>query len=327
MSTSLGDEIHQISVPIMGVPVASTSVYVLEGRRGPVLIDAGWNDDVAWAALSSGLSDLGWSVADIEGVVITHFHPDHSGLAGRIREASDAWIGMHEADIEFATNMMAADGNDLSEEIEDLRRAGAPEPEVRRYADTGGNADIARLTATPDRLLNDGDLIPVSGRTLQIVWTPGHTPGHVAVRMGGVLFAGDLIVSKTTPFVGGFTFPVEERDALGEYLTSLRQIASQPWTRVLPAHEDPISSVPDRVDEISAHHERRLANLYSVLDDQPCTLWEAASRMDWYRPWLEIDPLGWQLALAETSAHVRHLITRSMVTVTSATTFSRRRQR
>jgi glyoxylase-like metal-dependent hydrolase (beta-lactamase superfamily II) len=46
----------------------------------------------------AGVRETGHEVSDVTAVLVTHFHPDHFGLAARVREASGAWIGMHEAD-------------------------------------------------------------------------------------------------------------------------------------------------------------------------------------------------------------------------------------
>lgn len=69
------------SRPHPGQPLAYTLVYAVESPRGPVLIDAGWHHEDAWTALRDGLGTFGIDVADVHGVVVTHFHPDHSGLA------------------------------------------------------------------------------------------------------------------------------------------------------------------------------------------------------------------------------------------------------
>ncbi|WP_268761174.1 MBL fold metallo-hydrolase, partial [Frankia sp. AvcI1] len=74
------------------------TVYVFETADGPYLIDAGWDSDDAFAALAAGLDTVGTSVAEVQGVVVTHAHLDHFGMAGRIREASGAWVSLHPLD-------------------------------------------------------------------------------------------------------------------------------------------------------------------------------------------------------------------------------------
>ena len=87
-----------IPVPIPNNPLRYVLVYAFETDKGPYLVDAGWNTDDAYATLVAGLEQAGFSVGDVQGVLVTHIHPDHYGLAGRIREASGAWIALHPAD-------------------------------------------------------------------------------------------------------------------------------------------------------------------------------------------------------------------------------------
>jgi len=87
-----------VPVPLPMSSLRYVFVYVFETDRGPYIVDTGWNTDDAFAALSAGLKQVGSSIADVAGVLVTHIHPDHYGLAGRVREESGAWVGLHPAD-------------------------------------------------------------------------------------------------------------------------------------------------------------------------------------------------------------------------------------
>lgn len=91
--------VHSIRVPIPDNPLGFTLVYLVDTDAGPVLIDTGWDDPTSWDALTTGLTACGTSVEELTGILITHHHPDHHGLSEKVREASGAWIAMHEADV------------------------------------------------------------------------------------------------------------------------------------------------------------------------------------------------------------------------------------
>jgi glyoxylase-like metal-dependent hydrolase (beta-lactamase superfamily II) len=66
------------SIPVpLPIPLRYVFVYAFETDKGAFLIDAGWNTDDAFDALSAGLGQAGFEMADVKGVMVTHIHPDH----------------------------------------------------------------------------------------------------------------------------------------------------------------------------------------------------------------------------------------------------------
>ena len=83
-----------IPVPIPDNPLRYVLVYAFELDGGGVaIVDAGWNTDDAWAALNAGWPRPAAASSDVRAVLVTHIHPDHYGLAGRVREASGRGSG------------------------------------------------------------------------------------------------------------------------------------------------------------------------------------------------------------------------------------------
>ncbi|WP_242454556.1 MBL fold metallo-hydrolase [Bailinhaonella thermotolerans] len=295
-------------MPIPGNPLGYTLVYALESAGGPVLVDAGWSHPDAWAALSSGLAAIGMDVAGVRGVVVTHHHPDHAGLAGRVREASGAWIAMHEADARIVRlfRQVVADGTHRGFQAGMLRRAGADEDETAEVL-----GEVVDPPAAPDRDLADGELVDLPGRRLRAIWTPGHSPGHICLHLEDAdrLFTGDHVLPGITPHIGLFPLDDPDADPLGEFLSSLARIASLGELEALPAHQWTFHGTAARAREIADHHEERLAELLDVLGEaaRPLTLWETARGMRWNKPWEELPPVLRRLAAAEAAAHLRLL--------------------
>ncbi|WP_214323463.1 MBL fold metallo-hydrolase [Nonomuraea sediminis] len=308
----LGDGVWSVPVPIPGNPLGYTLVYAIESPRGPVLIDAGWNHPDAWAALRDGLAALGLDVSDVSGVVVTHFHPDHAGLAGQVREASGAWITMHEADAALVRLMHSfADGEHRSFQADMLRRAGAGEDAEA--------ATESRLSppALPDRELRDGDLVELQGRKLRAVHTPGHTPGHVCLHLEDAdrLFTGDHVLPDITPHIGIYPYDRDDIDPLGDFLESLERVRALGPLDALPAHEWIFPDVAARAAEIRHHHEDKLVRLAALLAEraEPLTIWETAAMMTWNRPWDQLSPMLRGMAAGEAAAHLRALEVRGAV--------------
>lgn len=332
--TDHGGGVRGIKVPIPDNPLGHTLVHVLDTDRGPVLVDTGWDDPRSWDALVAGLGALGTAVADVHGVVITHHHPDHHGLSGRVREASGAWIAMHAADTEVVVRTRSAEPGVWFDYMSGkLAAAGAPEEHIAplRAARASGRMLPHGLrhgrgphlpglrAAVPDREIVPGELLPLAGRRLRAIWTPGHTPGHVCLHLeerhpanlpgNGRLFSGDHLLPGISPHVGLYEAPEDTRvtDPLGDYLDSLERIGRLDPAEVLPAHQYAFTDAPARVRELLRHHEERLTGLWELLAE-PLTPWGLAERMEWNRPWEQIPYGSRNIAVSEAEAHLRRLV-------------------
>ncbi|GDY53186.1 hypothetical protein SVIO_038090 [Streptomyces violaceusniger] len=182
--TDHGGGVWSIPVPIPDNPLGYTLVHLLDTDRGPVLIDTGWDDPTAWDALTAGLAACGASVADVHGVLVTHHHPDHHGLSGRVREASGAWIAMHAADAQVVRRTREAEPSRWLDYLEEkLGAAGAPEEHLaplRATRASGRTGLPGQRAALPDREIVPGELLDLPGRRLRAIWTPATPPAMSA---------------------------------------------------------------------------------------------------------------------------------------------------
>ncbi len=345
----LGGGVWSVPVPIPGNPLGYTLVYAVESPNGPLLVDAGWNHPDAWAALRDGLAVAGMDVAEVSGVVVTHFHPDHAGLAGQVRQESGAWIAMHEADaalVEYMHGMSDDAHSDFQSEMLKLAGAGADEiaavhagsspraakaedpsissREMKAEGPSGGPRAVKaegsrgrQVPAMPDRRLRDGDLIDLPGRKLRAVHTPGHTPGHICLHLEDAdrLFTGDHVLPDITPHVGIYPYDRTDVDPLGDFLESLGRVGELGMLDALPAHEWIFPDVAARTAEIRHHHEEKLERLHAQLSEraEPPTIWETAAMMTWNRPWADLPPVLRGMAAGEAAAHLRTLEARGAV--------------
>ena len=304
-----------IPVPIPNNPLRYVLVYALDTDRGPYLIDAGWNTDESYDALRSGLDRMGSSVADVQGVLVSHIHPDHFGLAGRIRAESDCWVGMHPADIELIEGRYVEPGPLLQAVWDTLQMAGAPPDEMEALQQASMPVLPLVAATVPDVIMEDGFRPDIPGWDLRAIWTPGHTPGHLCFYDDGpkVLFGGDHILPRITPNVS--LLDEEDVDPLGDFLESLQKVAKCGAEEVLPAHEHRFVGVAERVEELTAHHEERFSQIERIVAAGGTTAWEVAAEMQWSRPWERISGFMRRMALFEALAHLRALEVRGRLVV------------
>ena len=293
-----------VPVPIPNNPLGFVLTYVFEVPGGVVLVDPGWNAPEAIAALEEGLAGIGASIKDTRGVLVTHIHPDHYGLAGWVREASGAWIGLHPADAALIPSRY----EDVDELLERtavwLAEAGAPASELESLQNASLFLRAAVHAARPDVLLEDGDRPEVPGWELVALHTPGHTPGHLCFHEGrsGLTLTGDHVLPRISPNIP--VHPQSGADPLGDYLASLERLRAYGDGMALPGHEGPVASLAKRVDELRAHHEQRLDETLARVAAGARTVWEVAQGLRWSRPWPEIHGFMRRAALGETQAHL-----------------------
>lgn len=294
-----------IPVPIPDNPLRYVLVYAFELDGGGVaLVDAGWNTEDAWSALNAGLAAAGGSISDVRAVMVTHIHPDHYGLAGRVREASGAWIGLHPADAVMLESRYGDTDELVANMTHFLADSGVPEDKLPDLAVASMVVKSMVTMAVPDVLFEDGRAIDLPGWPLRTIWTPGHSPGHVCFysEERKLLISGDHVLPRITPNISAHTQQVS--NPLGDFLDSLRKLEHLDTEEVLPAHEYRFADLPARLEEIIAHHADRLEEIEQVITRQPgATAWDITLQLHWSRPWDEIQDFMQRQANGETLAH------------------------
>lgn len=291
-------------------PLGHVNAYLFSHAGRYVLVDCGWDTDDVFETLERGLADLGARLTDIETLVVTHYHHDHYGMAGRLIRATGARLLMHPLDWERVQTQLR---DSASEDRQSDRWLLANGLDPDSVADVDDHIALVRSRATlaePAALLSDGERIAVDMGELEVVWTPGHSPGHVCLllRAHGLLLTGDHILTPITPHVGAWL--PGRGDALGDYLASLHKCDALEAVDALPAHREPFEGVHRRIAELLAHHDERTAQILAALGRGPADAGAVAGRLPWTRRALPLAELGsWhrQFAVAETIAHLINL--------------------
>lgn len=298
-------DIWSIPVPIPINPLRYVLVYLLASDSGIAIVDAGWNTDEAWEALNAGIAQAGWSIADVEKILITHIHPDHYGLAGRVRQASGAEIALHPLDGALLQTRYEEPDELISDMEVLLQDAGVPNEQITALTRASLEIRSFVTTSQPDVQLEDGDKINFGKLDLEVIWTPGHSPGHVCFYSPSqrLLFSGDHVLAHITPNVGVHT--QQHANPLQDFLASLERVASLDVDEVFPAHAYRFLGLKERAEEIIAHHHRRLNEIELLIRNNPgCTSWELTWKLPWSKS-LKNEPLYIQRAAnGEIMAHL-----------------------
>jgi glyoxylase-like metal-dependent hydrolase (beta-lactamase superfamily II) len=299
-----------IPTPFPGSPLLYVLSYAVAFNGGVALIDTGWPATEAWDGLVAGLAEAGWGIGDVKAVLITHGHGDHMGLARRVREASGAWVAMHEADANPTTQLPGSLEDFWRASYDALRQRGGLESDFSA-AKQGSGLDastFAEFALTVDRHLPDGEKPLGPDSSLVSIHTPGHTLGHTCFYDGdrNVLLTGDHILPRITPNIS--PAPGQDDDLLALYLGSVRALAEVPAEEVLPAHEYRFRGLAERAHGLLAHHEARLGEVMAAVHAAPgCTTVVVAEALRWSRPWEEMVGPQRRFAIGEAYSHLVYL--------------------
>lgn len=295
-----------IPLPLPKNPLRYVIVYVLETSGGVVLVDTGWSTADAWTALNDGLAVAGYTVADVRAALVTHIHPDHYGLAGRVREVSGAWIGLHPAD---AALLPARYGIDVPSLLAQMRAflidCGVPAGVIDELSEASMGVREFVALAEPDVLLEDGQRVEVAGWNLRAVHTPGHSPGHLCFHdtERRLLLSGDHVLPRISPNIA--LHAQQPANPLADFLGALQRVSGLDVDEVMPAHEWRFRGLRERAGQLAAHHEQRLSEVLDVLASHPgATCWEVTQRLTWSREWAEVRGYMRRAAVGETLAHL-----------------------
>ncbi len=298
-------DLWSVPVPIPNNPLRYVNCYVFGTPKGPVLVDPGWPLGEGWNALVTGLATIGTDVSSVHGVLITHAHLDHHGLATKVREASGCWVAMHPAEAAHLLSLRDI-GAVIAARQAWMETCGIPlEDRGALVVDPRRVRDLNDLK--PDLLIEDGEDARVPGRQLNALWTPGHTPGHLCfvLQEGDVLLTGDHLLPRITSTISSYR---DEESPLQDYLSSLDLLRPFDEREALPGHEYRFRGIAARVEDLRDHHRRRIAEIAAQLQRQPgASVWDVAQALTWSRSWRETTGYMRRTAIAETLAHLRLL--------------------
>lgn len=168
------------------------NAYIIQGGSSAVLIDTGADVIGHYEQIVTAWISMG--SPKIELILLTHLHSDHSGNVGRLRALWDAPVAIHEAEIQ-------------------ARKSRGEEWRV-------------------ERTLRGGEILSIGVAVIQVIHSPGHTPGHVCYYLTEerVLFSGDNVLPGTSTLIS----PPDGN--MTAYLSSLRALACLPAEVLAPGH-------------------------------------------------------------------------------------------
>jgi glyoxylase-like metal-dependent hydrolase (beta-lactamase superfamily II) len=302
--TAAGISMMRIPTPFQ---VGRVNTYLIEDEP-LTLVDSGPNSGKALDELERQLRALGRRIEEIELVLVTHQHIDHTGLIEIVARRSGAEVAAIEPLAPYLARYSESAELDDAHAAELMLRHGIPKQMVvalrtvsQGFRMWGGGAKVSRVLA-------DGERLALADRELEVQLRPGHSPTDTLFwdERRRILIGGDHLIGhiSSNPLLARPLDGSAERPrALVDYLASLRRTRELPVDVVLSGHGEPITEHAPLIDARLEMHRRRARKLARLIASEPRTAFELAQEM-----WGNVAVTQAFLTLSEVVGHMDLLI-------------------
>lgn len=269
-----------------GLPtqIAKVFSYTWQDRAIPEAV-AKLPDDFSLQQIVKGVQSAGYAMEDVDGLIISHGHPDHFFNGRKIQALTGAKTLAHIMDAPEISSPWGMVRNWMAQRLKLQATGMRSHRKPLSYFGQSENIDALGLSLNIDFPIFDDGRLEMDGETIPHVTIrhiPGHSPGGIGLIVGNgdekLICCGDTLLDPIT------TIP----DNLLHYLRTLAALKSlEDIAWALPGHGRIIRNIPERIAFFEAHHHKRLKNTFDGCR-QPVTVWDIAAIPDYFD--VHIDP-------------------------------------
>lgn len=284
------------------------NLYLFEEPGGYALFDTGLGDEAS-RALWTAVLDGPLKGKAITRLVVSHFHPDHAGLAGWLHDRFAPPLLMTQTEyLTVRLLQQPRDGRGEAHEAAHFRRTGLPAGDVDALLGRGLSY-LRRTTGIAPffEQLRPGGRIDLGGRSWTVLTGGGHAPEQAMLWCAAdkLFLAADQVLARISPNVSVWAMQ-PAADPLGDYIGSLEALRDgiDPEALVLPGHNLPFRGLPARTGELLEHHDHRCDLIAAACAAEARTAAELIPVL-FHRA---LDPHQLGFAVGETLAHVNFMV-------------------
>lgn len=291
------------------------NIYLIEDEGGWAVLDTGLGTAdcrAAWEAVLAGP----FAGRRLTRMIVTHYHPDHVGLAGWLHERYGLALSMPRPEYLYSLALQHAPA-DLGVDMHRpfyLRHGLSAE--VTEVVLSRGHEYLRRTTGVPSTYhrIKHGDTLRIGGRSFAVLTGGGHSLEQaMLVSASDRLFlAADQVIARISPNVSVHAME-PDLDALGIYLRALADLRGSVDGDVLvmPGHGLPFLGLHTRIDELTSHHAERCGVIEVACRARPLSVAEIVPHV-FAR---ELDAHQTSFAFGEVLAHVNHMLAQGTLTL------------
>jgi glyoxylase-like metal-dependent hydrolase (beta-lactamase superfamily II) len=298
----ISKEIYRIPIPIP-FPMKYVYCYMFRENTGWSIVDTGLNYPPAIEAWREVFNRLKVNPKSIHSIYLTHFHPDHFGLAGWMQDITGAKVFISEKDFHMAKRVWSEHSEQASRVGEMCRINGVPEKLMDEIVENMQKIQ-KHVWPLPDLTILKEEEITLGKEKWQVLSAPGHSDGLICFYQPEKkwLIAADHILDKITPNIS--LWPGANPNPLGNYLHSINKMQFMDVCLTLPAHGKLIDDLSGRIQQLNNHHQKRLDDIYVLAKDGK-NAYQIALTIFQHK---NLTAHQWRFAIAETMAHLEFLV-------------------
>ena len=300
-------DVYLVQVPFENISTSATNCYVIMDQGEALVVDTGAPSDEGAKVLSDALDELGVDRGRAKWF-LTHFHLDHAGLIDRVvPEGAPLFVG----GVELGEARVTRTGVFLDALTRTYRQQGV----ALSDATTAARLGVEQPLFDPQRLrtafVRGGDTVTVGRYELQVVETPGHTPGHLSLfePQSRILFGGDHALFVISPSIA--LFP-REGDGLQAYLDSIKRVQDLHISQLFHSHGPIRPDFEQRLDWLAQHHLKRLDEVRGIVARNPrLSGYQIIRAIRWNVPfddWEDIPIMQRYIMLTQGIVYLKHLV-------------------
>lgn len=298
--------IHKIIIPTP-FAVGDVNAYIIKGDA-LTLVDVGPKTEEALAAITTGIREAGYTLSDVEQVVLTHHHPDHSGWVDAFEQATilghaynQPWLTRDENFFRFHDQFY----------LQCLKEEGVPESyfywveKMKRPVHLIGNRPV-------EIILKEGDILP-GHPDFTVLETLGHAQSHLSYwsEKKKVLIGGDLVLEKisSNPLIEPpLNKDVKRSKSMLQYNASLKRIQNLPVEKIFTGHGDEVYNVHELISSRLEKQKERALKVWDMMKDGEKTIFELTQQL-----FAKVYEKELGLTLSETIGQIDYLLDEGLI--------------
>jgi len=257
----VADGIYWVRMPLP-FKLDHINLWLLQDRDGWTIVDTGINTAQVKFAWESIFENYYICDSSVKKIIVTHFHPDHIGLAGWLTQRFGVPLHATITEWAFAHIQSSASLENSKDNYLSFYRAAGLDRDYDEILINRIGSYASKVSPIPQSVhrIAEGDEIDINGRIWRVIIGEGHAPEHACLycEEQNVLISGDQILPRISPNIS--VGPLEPNsNPLKQFISSLDNFRAIPEeTLILPSHDFPFRGLSGRLEQLLKHHQERL---------------------------------------------------------------------